>query len=661
MRWTYPRTAVAAVLTLSAIAVPCAAWFYAGYQQLEQEAELRDRGSMSKGYKSGVVLAERLATRFEVLRESESRRPFYHYQNLFHDPKGAAEGLSVSVSPLAEGPSNPMIEAHFQIDESGHLSLPTLNDEFPDLGLHSSGSTECEILWKLQAVAVFSHLESPDSGLAEGSRWPSIPWTEEDEPVLASFESDGGDGSGVDGPGDADPREDGPAASSPDRADAEPEILASTEKPNARDLFSRSHLSLAPPASERTHTETLSVFAWEQHLNANALYADLKYGTHAGAAVAGRRSAESEIDTVQVRVGPIGWHTLPVGDEPRLVALRSVETPIGTWAQGFVVSDSAVRHLLDSSNFPAAFEPWGEAEQGAGTLGLSVDGTPWQVTLDLSAKLYENELGIAAHREQFLKRFALGALGAGLAGLLVVAMVFQSERLAQQRAHFAAAAAHELRTPLAGLRLYGEMLAEGLGDPERSNEYARRMAGEAERLGRVVTNVLSFTRLERSGVSVHPQVGDLEQAVREAYQRQRLALEESGAKVHLDLDPDLPPIAFDRDAVTHIVQNLLDNAEKYTREIDGREIVMSLSRESKNVVLSVADNGRGVSKPLRRRLFRPFSRGSNSDAPEGLGLGLVLVRMLARAQGAEISYADAPSGGADFRVAFPVPGETATA
>lgn len=616
-RLAYPRTAVAAVLILGAVAVPCAAWFYAGYQQLDQEASLNEKALVSRGYKSGVVLAERLATRFELLREAESQRPFYHYQNLFHDPKGASEGLSVSVSPLAEGPGNPLIEAHFQVDETGHLGLPTLNDEFPDLGLHSSGSAECEILWKLQDVAVFTHLDGAEDVMGGGSRWPSIPWTEEDEGVAP--------------------------------VSAEPEAE------------SRSSLATFVESNASPQVETLSVVAWQQHLNANALYADIKYGTHEGAAIACRKGVESELDQVEVTVGPIRWHTLPIGDEPTLVALRSVETPAGTWAQGFAISSKAVEQYLESSSFPARFEPRGESRQSAGTVATVVDGTPWQVSLDLSGQTARRETEQAANRLEFYEHFLLVAFGAALAGLLVVAMVFHSERLAQQRAQFAATAAHELRTPLAGLRLYGEMLAEGLGDPKRARDYARRMAGEAERLGRVVTNVLSFTRLERSGLALATRVGDLEQAVREAYQRQRLALEESGAEVKLDFADDLPAIAFDRDAVTHIVQNLLDNAEKYTRDIEGREIVLGLAGDAESVVLSVADNGRGIAKHLRRRLFRPFTRGQVTDAPEGLGLGLVLVRMLARAQGAEITYEDAPTGGAVFRVTFPVPSRSTAA
>jgi signal transduction histidine kinase len=170
----------------------------------------------------------------------------------------------------------------------------------------------------------------------------------------------------------------------------------------------------------------------------------------------------------------------------------------------------------------------------------------------------------------------------------------------------------------------------------------------------VVTNVLSFTRLERGSLTVEPRPGDLGAAVGEACQRQRPALEESGAALEVELQDGLPAVAFDRDAVANILQNLLDNAEKYTRGVDGRRIRVALARNGKGVDLSVADNGEGVAPELRRRLFRPFTRGGNRDAPEGLGLGLALVKLLAEAQGGEIAYREAPSGGAMFTISFPL-------
>ena len=595
--WKSRRTVAALVLTLIAVVVPSSAWYIAGRRQIAHEAKLERSSVHQQGYKQAVRLAERLATRLEVLRESESRRPFYHYQNLFHDPKGAAEGASVSFSPLAQGSADPLVEAYFQIDDQGRLSLPTLNEDFPELSSGAGEADQCSLQWKLRDVTVYfeADLNSP----AGGSRLPVAapgPWP--------SFDAG------------------------------------------------------AP-------TEKLGLRAWRQHVRANDVYGALKYpqkltlSRSSALLPAGVPDAE-----VQVVVGPLLWHTMPVSGEPALLALRSLQTPAGTWVQGFLANLPAISQLLENAEFPARFEPRlgapAEQKQGKSLVAAEVEGTDWQVTIDVSRGLMAASAKGELERGRFLRGFLLGSLAAGAAGALLLWLVVQSEKLAQQRIRFAASAAHELRTPLAGLRLYGEMLAEGLGDPGRAREYARRMAGEAERLGRVVTNVLSFTRLERGALNVHLAPGDLAEAVRDAYLRQQPALEQAGAPVTLVLPENLPQVSFDRDAIAHIVQNLLDNAEKYTRERDDRQIEVEIADTGHGLDLVVRDNGPGVAPSLRRRLFEPFVRGSEVDGPEGLGLGLVLVKTLVEAQGATIGYEDAPGGGALFRVSFPAatPAET---
>ena len=78
-------------------------------------------------------LAERLTDRLRQLREAESRRPFYQYRNLYHDPQGASDGTSIVRSPLAAGPADPLVRCYFQVDPVGRVTLPTLNDELPEL------------------------------------------------------------------------------------------------------------------------------------------------------------------------------------------------------------------------------------------------------------------------------------------------------------------------------------------------------------------------------------------------------------------------------------------------------------------------------------------------------------------------------------------------
>ncbi len=128
------RVTVAAVLICVAVLLPTTAWYVTGSREaarraaaLETEAEFELRDEVQRE-------ASRLGTRLEELRRQESDRPFFHYQTLYHDPRGAAQGLSVTPSPLASGATDPLVWAHFQIDETGLVTLPTVSERSPELG-----------------------------------------------------------------------------------------------------------------------------------------------------------------------------------------------------------------------------------------------------------------------------------------------------------------------------------------------------------------------------------------------------------------------------------------------------------------------------------------------------------------------------------------------
>jgi len=251
----------------------------------------------------------------------------------------------------------------------------------------------------------------------------------------------------------------------------------------------------------------------------------------------------------------------------------------------------------------------------------------------------------------FLIRFiGVGSIAA-LAATLVLLLVMGAEKLARERSQFAAAAAHELRTPLTGLQLYGDMLADGLGDPGKMRDYARRMSEDASRLGRVVSNMLGFSQLERGNLSVDAQVGPLGRVLCELAERAQPALDRAGAALELDVTPDLRA-RFDRDALARIVGNLLDNAEKYARNAETRTIRLAALHRGDVVEVTVEDRGPGIKD--KTKLFRAFSRGVNSsDGPAGLGLGLALSMSLARAMGGELTYKPRDGGGATFVLRLP--------
>jgi len=360
---------------------------------------------------------------------------------------------------------------------------------------------------------------------------------------------------------------------------------------------------------------------------------------------------EEEEEERLVALEPFRWRTLPLDGIPVLFALRGVETTERALVQGFVVSGQALAAPLKNAAHPASLLQGPAAGETA--IDLPIPGAAWRVEVDAGTRLAAARSQAAAARAGFMRVFQVGAAGAILAGACLVLLVWTAERMGIQRARFAAAAAHELRTPLAGLRLHGEMLADGLGDPARRREYAGRVAQEAERLGRVVSNVLGYSRLEQGALGVHATRGDLGSTVEECVARMRPAVESAGGVLELVVPGELPLVCFDADAVQQIVQNLVDNAEKYARQAADRTIRVSLAPRNGTVDLSVRDRGPGVAPALQSRLFRPFVRGGNGEQPAGLGLGLTLVRELAHAQGGRVRYSAAPDGGSIFTVSFP--------
>jgi signal transduction histidine kinase len=590
MRFWRSRTTLALILTIAALVVPCGAWYIVGSREVQRTVDQIESPPRRFASDTARQLAERLQDRLQALLVLESNRPFYHYQSLYHDPRGASAGPSVTPSPLAQGPTDPLIRAYFQIDPAGRVTLPTL----PDTALEGEN---------LVRVAGQRTIQNELQIAAQGSA------------CVASLRK-----------GMVQP----PPNSSPS-------------------LLVTSAITTQHPSPR---VEIMDSDAWDQNAQAARIYSVIKSGASSTAALNNNGLLlKNPQRKVSIGIGEFQWCSLQTSNGPSLVALRDVTTPEGVLVQGFVISSEAVADTLKNAALPARFTP--NAAVGSYVAAMKMESTGWYIIVSAAKEFAAADARARHNWVSFLQLFWAGAGAASVAGLCVVALVWHTEQLARQRSQFAASAAHELRTPLAGLRMYSEMLADGLGDPTRARDYAHRIAEEAARLGRVVSNVLGFTRLERGALNVRPAPGDLAAIVRECIERQRPALEAAGARVELSVPDRFPEARFDRDAIAEIIQNLVDNAEKYSRTVDDREIHVALSSTDDSVTLSVRDHGPGIPADVQRKLFRPFTRGNRDDAPAGLGLGLALVKALAKAHDGRVTYADAPGGGALFTVILP--------
>lgn len=231
--------------------------------------------------------------------------------------------------------------------------------------------------------------------------------------------------------------------------------------------------------------------------------------------------------------------------------------------------------------------------------------------------------------------------------------------LSQRRIRFVSAVTHELRTPLTTLRLYLDMLMNGLvRDPKQREEYIHTLNAEAERLSRLVGNVLDFSRLENqrprlnrarvTAANLLAQVGDVWRSRCDNADKELVIEGPSGAT---------PALCTDGELVQQVLGNLLDNACKYSRGAADRRVWLRVRPAGRRTVFEVEDRGPGVPKRERRSIFRAFRRGRTADATGGgVGLGLALARRWARLLGGELTLRPAACG-ACFRLALPAEAE----
>ena len=246
-----------------------------------------------------------------------------------------------------------------------------------------------------------------------------------------------------------------------------------------------------------------------------------------------------------------------------------------------------------------------------------------------------------------------------LAGLYVIGLSLRAEReLKRRQQNFLSAVSHEFKTPISTLRLLIETALYRPLKPEKQRDYLGRMDREVTRLEAMSEQVLASARLEHAPTIQTLTPADLNDAVREAVERERSGLEARGARLVVRYTPDALPVSLDASAFGTVLSNLLDNAVKYS---PGSEKTVRVRLEGKRhlVVVHVEDEGVGLADPEKAHIFSPFYRVGDelTRAAPGVGLGLHLVRSMTEAMNGWVRC-DAPldpqtGRGSRFSVVLP--------
>ncbi|MBX9601140.1 MAG: HAMP domain-containing histidine kinase [Bryobacteraceae bacterium] len=349
------------------------------------------------------------------------------------------------------------------------------------------------------------------------------------------------------------------------------------------------------------------------------------------------------------------------GPERSFIASRQIHGPRGAGALVVIEFDSArlAAGLLRDREQGARFaltDSRGLIQQtGEFTAEASAElgriAPSWRIDAGPAGR----STGDAARQQRTRAMWMLALLLVALAAAMSLAVraALRELALAELRSEFVAGVSHELKTPLALIRLYAESLDQGRVRPDRRAEYYQVLHRESRRLSEMVENLLDFSRIESGRWKPALRVENLQRVVAAAIDEHAQQLHEAGFQVSTSFPPGDVLAGVDAASLGRAIGNLIDNSIKYSGA--AREIAISLVDRDGFAIIEVADRGIGISPAEQPRVFEKFFRSATGEvrAIRGTGIGLSLAREIAAAHAGTIELESEPGAGSRFRIRIP--------
>lgn len=331
---------------------------------------------------------------------------------------------------------------------------------------------------------------------------------------------------------------------------------------------------------------------------------------------------------------------------------EDVRKDFGAFEKSFAASDVLYRVVDDKGVHVSGIKEPAEKAFLTPPVGKSLPG--WQVELYFrDADVFEKKASreIALYTWTGVLVIALILLAGGFAGKVVGNQI----KLNRLKNDFIATVSHELKTPLASMRVLVDTLLEGrYKDQQQVTDYLQLVSRENERLTGLIDNFLTFSRMERNKQAFDFETVSPASIARHAADAVKTKFDEGKCEFDINIAQDLPDILADRDAMVTVLINLLDNAYKYS--YDEKQIGLSVFAEDGSVCFCVSDNGTGLSRRAAKKIFDRFYQVDRSltRPTEGCGLGLSIVKFIVDAHKGTISVDSKPGKGSTFTVKLPV-------
>jgi signal transduction histidine kinase len=240
---------------------------------------------------------------------------------------------------------------------------------------------------------------------------------------------------------------------------------------------------------------------------------------------------------------------------------------------------------------------------------------------------------------------------------LTIRATNREARLAQAKSTFVANVSHELKTPLSLISLFSEILElDRVTNEEKKKEYYGIIRHESRRLNKTIDNILDFSRIEAGRKTYELVAGDILEVIDNVLSTHRYQIINSGFDIQTDIQPNLPTVLIDREAMSQAISNLLDNAIKYSGKV--KQVSITAKTLGCDLSIEIADHGVGIPRAEQAKIFEKFYRVGNGLVHDvkGSGLGLSLVKHIIEAHKGTISVESDVGKGSRFTILLPLGG-----
>jgi len=694
-REMYVRLSILSAIILAAVCGLC--WL--GYRAIEIRAQGLEGARLGQFAEVAEQIRQDVKRKLDEFIQKEQQRPWTDYQYYYVPENVIAQQQQLPLlrSPLGDRLENDLAYGNFEIEPEGTIVTPYYRQEQSQQG----GQDE-------QADKIGAHIKNIEQNLlpalsstAGGFKFPSSVSARSysfTKPAVDSFSAD------TKGLGKDQKVAEGKEQQTQAKGGRKKEytiesfrdVSGQTQVINQQRSIVASNVgqatdqvrqqTAAEDARQRIQSEELEAQSKSmrqrpavQAESAQGDLRDLQHTAQPARSMAGQPPAQQRIhgepgqtETVQIRIEPFVPLVVPSKEGQQSVfggqvfLLRHVQIEDRHLLQGFQlnekqliaeVKESAERFMREGMTFELVQTQGAQAAESAVEKAVAYTAILDFGFGDLILKLKEIDPARIAKQINQIRNWYFSIITVVLlAVMLALGSLWLAARaqikLAQKKDDFISAVSHELRTPLTSIRMYSEMLEKNwVKSKDKLTEYYKSMRQESERLSRLIENVLDFSRIQRGRKKYAFNLGDINACITEVVEMMTPYAAEHGFSIRKEFG-ELTQAAFDRDAVTQIVVNLLDNAIKYARDAEDKTITVRTRSDARFVTIEVEDHGPGVPHRQRKKVFEQFYRCGCEATREtaGTGLGLALVKKFAQAHNGFVEILTAKPTGVIFRV-----------